>query len=310
MGRLERGKWILEDVIPPSEDGEFVRQNQAFRDRIEASGPYPPASGRYHLYVSYACPWAHRTLIMRALKGLEEVISVSVVSPLMGEDGWTFSEDFPGVVPDKLFGKSLLREIYVLADPKFSGKVTVPVLFDRETRKIVNNESEEVLRILNSGFKDFATNSQDFYPSELRQDIDQLNERIYHDINNGVYKAGFARKQDVYEKHVNQLFETLDRMDLFLETKDYLVGDRLTEADIRFFTTLVRFDAVYHGHFKCNKRMIREYRNLSRYLRGLYEIPAFKMTTHFDHIKHHYYRSHPSVNPSGVVPAGPDRNLV
>ena len=305
MGRLEKGSWIVEDLISTTDDGEFKRQEQKFRKLIENNGEHPPEKDRYHLYVSYACPWAHRSLIMRKLKGLEEIVSVSVVSPYMLDDGWTFQNDFPGATSDDVFQKEFLRDVYTLASPDFSGRVTVPVLLDKKTRQIVNNESEEVIRILNNAFNDLNGNKEDYYPKELHQEIHQWNADIYKNINNGVYKAGFALKQEAYDKNVKELFEALDRIEKHLEGKKYLMGERLTEADIRLYTTLVRFDPVYYVHFKCNRTMIREFKNLSRYLGDLFEIEAFKTTTHFDHIKTHYYYSHKQINPYQIIPMGP-----
>lgn len=305
MGHLEKGKWIKDGVIPDSKDGSFKRQEQKFREEISPGGFHPPEKDRYHLYVSYACPWAHRTLIFRELKGLREILPFSVVSPLMMEDGWTFREDFPGVIPDPVLNKDFLREIYTEADPEFTGKVTVPVLFDKKLKKIVNNESSEVIRILNSAFNDLTGNRDDFYPERLRRKIDAINDDVYDNVNNGVYKTGFAQSQDVYEENFKNLFACLDRLEAQLEDDVYLLGDVLTEADVRLYTTLVRFDAVYYVHFKCNSRLIRDYPNLSRYLSDLYALEAFRSTTHFDHIKAHYYYSHRQLNPFGIIPRGP-----
>lgn len=301
MGRLENGRWIIEEVITETDDGEFKRQEQGFRDVIQS-----PEKNRYHLYVSYACPWAHRTLIMRSLKGLEKIITLSVVSPYMLEDGWSFEDNFPGVLPDPVFQTKFLREVYTEALRDFSGRVTVPVLLDKKTKKIVNNESQEIIRILNDGFNEFTNNKEDYYPKDLREEINKWNLDIYENINNGVYKAGFALNQKAYDKNVRNLFSALDRVEEGLEGKEFLVGDKLTEADIRLYTTLVRFDPVYYGHFKCNRTMIREFKNLSRYLGDLYKIEAFKSTTHFDHIKAHYYYSHRQINPFQIIPVGPD----
>lgn len=295
MGKLNQGKWIYEELLPPSTDGEFKRQDQKFRDTISS-----PELDRYHLYVSYACPWAHRSLIMRKLKGLEEIFPVSVVSPYMLDDGWTFIKNFEGVVPDSVFGKTFLRDIYTEADPQFTGKVTVPVLFDKKTNTIINNESAEIIRIFNT-----LGEGPDYYPKKLRSEIDEVNEDIYHKVNNGVYKTGFARTQEAYEKNFLKLFDCLDRIEKRLENSDFLVGNTLTEADIRLYTTLVRFDPVYYVHFKCNRRLIREFKNLSAYLARLYALPAFQETTHFDHIKAHYYFSHDQINPFRIVPLGP-----
>jgi len=300
MGRLDNGRWIVEEVITKTEDGEFKRQEQSFRQTTVI-----PEKNRYHLYVSYACPWAHRTLIMRKLKNLEDVISVSVVSPYMLENGWSFKNDFPGVIPDTVLGKEFLKDVYTAVNNTFSGRVTVPVLLDKKEKNILNNESEDIIRILNDGFNDLTENKDDYYPMDLRDEINKLNADIYANINNGVYKSGFALNQEAYDKNVLALFDALDRIEGMLENKKFLVGDRLTEADIRLYTTLVRFDPVYYVHFKCNRSMIREFKNLSRYLRELYEIEAFRETTHFDHIKAHYYYSHRQINPYQIVPLGP-----
>jgi len=305
MGRLDNGKWIVEEVISHTKDGEFKRQEQSFREIIEADGKHPPEKDRYHLYVSYACPWAHRSLIMRKLKNLEDFISISVVSPFMLEDGWSFMNDFPGVIPDSVFQKNFLREVYTKASETFSGRVTVPVLLDKKTGTIVNNESEEVIRIMNSAFNHLTGNQEDYYPEDLREEIHQWNKDIYDNINNGVYKTGFALKQEAYDKNAKNLFEALDRVDERLEGRKYLIGNKLTEADIRLYTTLVRFDPVYYVHFKCNRTMIRDFKNLSSYLKNLYEIEAFKSTTYFDHIKAHYYYSHKQINPFQIIPLGP-----
>lgn len=306
MGRLKSGQWIIEDVIPKSQDGEFKRADSGFRDTIEEGGKYPPETGRYHLYISLACPWASRAYIMMKLKKLEGIITMSVVSPKMEEQGWTFKEDFPDVIPDSVLNKKYLYEIYQQADPTFTGKVTVPVLFDKKTNSIVNNESSEIIRMMNTAFNKLTGDDHDYYPEALRSEIDQVNSFIYDNINNGVYKTGFAQSQDAYDKNVKSLFEALDKIEERLEGKETLVGVILTEADVRLFTTLIRFDPVYYVHFKCNLKMIREYKNLSRYLSNLYyNIKAFKDTTNFDHIKEHYYFSHKQINPTQIVPKGP-----
>lgn len=306
MGRLNSGKWIQEDVIPESKDGEFKREEAGFRNTIEEGGKYPPETGRYHLYISLACPWASRAFIMMKLKKLEGVITMSIVSPHMLDDGWTFNEDFPGVIPDSVLKKKFLYEIYQESDSNFSGKVTVPVLFDKKTNTIVNNESSEIIRMMNTAFNKITGDSNDFYPEALRSEIDQVNSFIYDNINNGVYKTGFAKNQDAYNKNFKLLFEALDKIEERLEGKETLVGMILTEADVRLFTTLVRFDPVYYVHFKCNDKMIREYKNLSRYLSNLYyNVKAFQETTNFDHIKEHYYFSHKQINPTQIVPKGP-----
>lgn len=306
MGRLKSGKWMIEGMIPNYENGEFKREDAIFRNIIEEGGKYPPETGRYHLYISLACPWACRAFIMMKLKKLEGIISMSIVNPHMLEQGWTFTEDFPEVTPDIVLNKKYLYQIYQKADPLYSGKVTVPVLFDKKTNAIVNNESSEIIRMMNTAFNKITGDSNDFYPEALRSEIDQVNSFIYDNINNGVYKVGFAANQDVYNKNVKFLFEALDKIEERLEGKETLVGMILTEADVRLFTTLVRFDPVYYVHFKCNLKMIREYKNLSRYLSNLYyNVKAFKDTTNFDHIKEHYYFSHKQLNPGQIVPLGP-----
>jgi len=292
-----------------TDSGEFERQESAFRNSIDPTGDFPPAAGRYHLYVSLACPWAHRTVIARRIKGLEDAITLSVVDPIRDERGWAFREG-RGHGPDPINGFEFLSEAYHATDPSFDDRVTVPVLWDRRTSRIVNNESSELLRILNSSFGELATNDHDLYPAELRAEIDAVNTDVYDHVNNGVYRAGFATSQSAYEQAVRALFEALDRLELRLASSRFLTGDHLTEADIRLFTTLVRFDAVYVGHFKCNVRRIADYPHLSRYLRTLYARPDFGPTCDFDHIKRHYYLTHPSINPTGVVPVGPELDFV
>ena len=268
-------------------------------------GGFKAEPGRYHLYVSYACPWAHRTLIFRALKKLEDVISVSVVDYLMLEEGWTFYGT-TGSTGDALYGSKRLHEIYTRADPHYSGRVTVPVLWDKQRETIVSNESAEIIRMLNSAFDEFGDATLDFYPEQLRGEIDALNDLIYPNINNGVYRAGFATTQDAYEEAFGQLFNTLDKLEDKLSTQRYLTGSNLTEADWRLFTTLLRFDPVYVGHFKCNLRRIADYPNLWNYTRELYQVPGVASTVDMEHIKGHYYRSHKTINPTGIVPFGPD----
>lgn len=302
MGMLIEGEWKVQEVNPKTEDGEFHRQKQKYHSGF--GDEYPAEKERYHLYVSYACPWAHRTLIMRELKGLESFIDYSVVSPEMMDQGWSFETEFPKSTGDKINDLEFLKDLYVKADSKFTGRVTVPVIWDKETNSIVNNESSEIIRIFNS-LNEFSTNKEDYYPEELRSEIDEVNDDVYNNINNGVYKTGFARNQKAYEKNFKNLFESLERQEQRLEGKKYLVGDTLTEADIRLFTTLIRFDAVYFTHFKCNQKMIKDYPNLKRYLKNLYSIDAFRHTTNFEHIKHHYYYSHRTLNPFGLVPLGP-----
>jgi putative glutathione S-transferase len=315
MGLLIDGVWHAEAPAATGEQpasGRFERQDSAFRNWVTPDGRPGPtgqdgfgaAAGRYHLYVSLACPWAHRTLIMRALKGLEDIVPVSVTHWLMGEQGWSFAPG-EGVVPDPLFNSRFLHEIYSRADPEYSGRVTVPVLWDQHTQTIVNNESAEILRMFNSAFDGIGARSGNYYPKEKRAQIDELNARIYDTVNNGVYKAGFATTQSAYEDAVAPLFEALDWLDARLAGSRYLCGDALTEADIRLFTTLVRFDSVYHGHFKCNIRRIVDYRHLWDYTRDIYQLPGVAATVNMGHIKRHYYMSHRRINPTGIVPVGP-----
>jgi len=306
MVMLINGKWEQSPVETRDKTGHYVRKDSTFREWIKADGSsdFQPEANRYHLYVSYACPWACRALIFRRLKGLEDVISYSSVAPLMEDKGWKFGSVNSGR-EDQINGKSYLHEIYSLADPSCTTKVTVPVLWDKQTHKIVNNESSEIIRMLNSEFNTFAKYEVDFYPVELRSEIDRINELVYHSINNGVYKCGFAGSQEAYEEAFNELFSALDELELLLSKQRYLVGDQLTEADWRLFTTLIRFDVVYVGHFKCNLRRIDDYPNLSNYLRELYQVPGVKETVNFPYIKQHYYQSHTSINPTGIVPKGP-----
>lgn len=293
-------------------DGSFKRLPSTFRSAVEKGGQFPPEKDRYHLYVSYACPWATRTLIMRKLKGLEDIIPVTVVSPHMGELGWPFAsvDNFPGADVDPLYNAQHVKDLYLRANPEYSGRFTVPVLWDKKQHTIVNNESSEIIRIFNSAFNDTISKEKaelDFYPQHLRKEIDEVNEWVYDSINNGVYKSGFATTFDAYRAAVVPLFESLDRVEVMLKDKTYFIGDRLTEADIRLFVTLIRFDPVYVGHFKCNLRTIRHgYPNIHLWLRKLYwQNDAFQSTTDFDHIKTHYYWSHPMVNPHRIVPIGP-----
>ncbi|RDI59600.1 glutathione S-transferase family protein [Microvirga subterranea] len=312
MGALVEGVWQDQPIVPKSRDGRFVRKDSAFRNWITTDGSPGPTGaggfkaepGRYHLYVSLACPWAHRTLIFRSLKGLEDMVSVSVVNWLMLENGWTF-EEAPGVIPDPIHDARCLYQVYTAADPTYTGKVTVPVLWDRERATIVNNESSEIIRMFNRAFDEVGAKAGDYYPEDLRDEIDRLNARIYDTVNNGVYKAGFATRQEAYEEAVTSLFESLDWLDHLLGSQRYLAGERQTEADWRLFTTLVRFDPVYVGHFKCNLRRIADYPNLSGYLRDLYQVPGIAETVNMQHIKGHYYESHRMINPTGIVPKGP-----
>ena len=307
MGYLEQGVWHKEWVGRHDARGNYLRQESRFRGRVtrDGSSGYRVLPGRYHLYVSLACPWAHRTLIFRALKGLDSAISVSIVDPLMLDDGWAFSE-FPGCVPDTVNGARYLREVYTRADPRYSGRVTVPVLWDRETGTIVNNESSEIIRMLNSEFEDIARLHEDYYPQPLRAEIDAVNRLVYENINNGVYRCGFATTQEAYEGAFDALFSALDQLEARLDRSRYLAGDRITEADWRLFPTLVRFDAVYYGHFKCNLRRLGDCPNLSNYVRDLYQVPGVAETVDMAHIKRHYYASHRHINPTGIVPKGPE----
>ncbi|PPT80381.1 glutathione-dependent reductase [Xanthomonas arboricola pv. zantedeschiae] len=312
MGLLVDGKWQDSWYDTDKSGGRFERSQSQFRNWVTRDGSPGPhgdggfqaSPGRYHLYVSLACPWAHRTLIFRRLKGLESMIDVSVVHWLMGKQGWTFAPG-PGVVGDALHQAQHLYEVYLKADPQYSGRVTVPVLWDRERNTVVSNESADIIRMFNSAFDAVGAAPGDFYPAPLREQIDAINARVYDTVNNGVYKAGFATTQAAYEEAVVPLFESLDWLDARLGQQRYLCGDRLTEADWRLFTTLVRFDAVYVGHFKCNLRRIADYPQLSGYLRELYQMPGIADTVNFQHIKHHYYQSHDMINPTGIVPLGP-----
>jgi putative glutathione S-transferase len=316
LGLLVDGIWVDQWYDTKSTGGRFVRQASAFRNWVTADGApgptgvggYKAESGRYHLYVSFACPWAHRTLIFRKLKRLEHIISVSVVHWLMAENGWTFAEG-PGVVPDPIYRASFLHEVYARAQPNYTGRVTVPVLLDKSTDTLVNNESSEIIRMFNSAFDACGAVPGDYYPEDLRPEIDAWNARIYDTVNNGVYKAGFATSQDAYEAAFHKLFETLDVLEEHLGRHRYLLGQRITEADWRLFTTLLRFDPVYVGHFKCNLRRIADYPNLFGYLRDLYQVPGVADTVNMQHIKGHYYQSHRTINPTGIIAAGPTMNL-
>ena len=311
MGMLQDGKWVDQWYDTKKSDGRFVRSAPQFRNWITKDGAPGPSGeggfaaepGRYHLYVSFACPWAHRTLIFRALKGLENHITVSVVDWYMAENGWTF-ETRDGIGGDSENGKSFLHQIYTLANADYSGRVTVPILWDKHQKTIVSNESSEIIRMLNSEFDDVGAIPGDYYPEPFRAEIDQLNERIYGSINNGVYKAGFATSQQAYEEAVQPLFENLDWLEEHLKHRRYLAGENLTEADWRLFTTLVRFDPVYFGHFKCNLRRLSDYPNLWNYVRELYQYPNIAATVNLEHIKNHYYASHETVNPARIIPVG------
>ncbi|WNO08796.1 glutathione S-transferase family protein [Teredinibacter sp. KSP-S5-2] len=302
MGLLVNGEWQDKWYDTQSTQGEFVRQDSQFRNWIGTSD-FPAESGRYHLFVSYACPWAHRTLIFRKLKQLEEHINVTVVAPLMLEHGWELAgnqEESP--LPNAQY----LYQIYQAAQADYSGRVTVPVLWDKLNSTIVSNESAEIIRMFNSAFNTLTGNTEDYYPADLREEIDCINDLVYHTVNNGVYKCGFATTQQAYEKAFRTLFNTLDNLDAKLGKQRYLTGNRLTEADWRLFTTLIRFDAVYHGHFKTNLRQIENYPNLSNYLRELYQIPGIAGTVDMQQIKAHYYGSHTTINPTHIIPAGPE----
>ena len=314
MGLLINGKWVDQWYDTANTKGEFIRSDSQFRNWVTADGAAGPSGsagfkaepGRYHLYVSLACPWAHRTLIFRALKKLEDMISVSVVHPLMREQGWTFDTDFQEATGDALLGKQYLHGIYTASDAKYSGRVTVPVLWDKRTGAIVSNESSEIIRMFNSAFDVIGAAQGDYYPEPLKADIDVINDVIYETVNNGVYRAGFATTQHAYENAFEKLFATLDSLETRLTNQRFLVGDQITEADWRLFTTLIRFDAVYVGHFKCNKKRIADYSALSAYLRELYQVPGIAGTVSIPHIKTHYYASHLNINPTGIVPEGPE----
>ena len=313
MGGLVEGRWQRGQVASTNAAGHFVRGESVFRNWITVDGSAGPTgrggfaaeSGRYHLYVSLACPWASRALIMRAWKGLQPHITVSVTHWLMGEDGWTF-QPAEGVIADPLHGVTYLHQLYSHAEPQYTGKVVVPVLWDKREDTIVSNESAEIIRMFNAAFDRVGAKGGDYYPTALRAEIDAVNDRVYNTLNNGVYRAGFAKTQAAYDEAVTGIFETLDWLEQRLARSRFVVGDQPTEADVRLFTTLVRFDAVYHGHFKCNIRRLVDYPNLFAYARAVYQLPGVADTVSFDHIKRHYYLSHPAVDPTGIVPLGPD----
>jgi putative glutathione S-transferase len=313
MGQLSDGVWHVEPLRNLSKDGAFKRTTAGFRNWITPDGSPGPSgeggfaaeSGRYHLYVSYACPWAHRTLIFREIKGLADHVSVSVVHPDMLDDGWTFDTGFPGATGDTLYGRPFARDIYLKADPGVSGRVTVPILWDKTRETIVSNESSEIIRMLNSAFDGLTGNTDDYWPEEMRDAIEEVNARIYDTLNNGVYKSGFATTQAAYEAAVVPLFDTLDWLEDRLSRSRFLMGDRVTEADWRLFPTLVRFDSVYHLHFKCNRRRIVDYPNLWAYTRDLYQWPDVAGTVNLDHIVRHYHYSHDSINPYRIIPINP-----
>ena len=314
MGQLVDGEWHDVWYDTKSTGGAFKRSTAGFRNWITADGSAGPSgeagfkaqSGRYHLYVSYACPWAHRALVFRKLKGLEPHIEVSAVHPDMMGDGWTFETDDHGATGDRLFGLPFARDIYLKADPTISGRVTVPILWDKERSTIVSNESSEIIRMFNSAFDEMTGNTDDYWPEEMRDDIEPVNARIYDTLNNGVYKSGFATTQEAYDAAVVPLFDTLDWLEERLGENRYLMGNRLTEADWRLWTTLVRFDAVYHGHFKCNKKRIVDYPNIWGFTRDLYQVDGIAETVNMAHIVRHYHYSHESVNPHRIIPIGPD----
>ena len=307
MGQLIDGVWVKGSVSSNDQKGSFKRASSVFRNKISSNhSTYLPETNRYHLYVSYACPWAHRTLIFRKLKNLENHISVDYVHPDMLEMGWSFEKNFPGTSGDSLHNKRYVHEIYQLSDKDISTKATVPILWDKKTRTIVNNESAEIIRIMNDAFNDITKNKDDYYPEKFRDQIDSINDTIYENINNGVYRSGFSKTQNSYEEAVKNLFTSLDMVNDILEGRNYLVGDILTEADIRLVPTLIRFDCVYYFHFKCNLKKISEYKNISRYLRNLFEEDAIKSTTNFEHIKRHYFYSHENINPFRIIPIGPE----
>ncbi|MFT4174091.1 MAG: glutathione S-transferase family protein [Rhodocyclaceae bacterium] len=312
MGKLVEGQWVDQWYDTASTRGRFVRQSSHFRNWVTADGAPGPTgeggfaaeAGRYHLYISRACPWAHRAAIFRALKGLDAHISLSVTHWLMGDEGWTF-ETADGVIADSVNGERVLHAVYTRADPHYSGRVTVPVLWDKQRDTIVSNESADIIRMFNSAFDGIGAQAGDYYPPRLRQDIDGFNERIYDSFNNGVYRAGFATTQDAYEEAVAGVFATLDWLETHLATRRYLCGATITEADWRLFTTLLRFDAVYVGHFKCNVRRVADYPHVFAYARELYQWPGVRDTINMQHIKRHYYMSHPTINPTRIVPIGP-----
>ncbi|SEJ76998.1 glutathione S-transferase family protein [Pseudomonas sp. NFR16] len=315
MGLLVEGRW-QDQWYESSKDGAFQREQAKRRNWVTADGRPGPSgeggfkaeAGRYHLYVSLACPWAHRTLIVRKLKGLEDLIDVSVVSWLMRENGWTFDLQ-KGSTGDPLDGHTYMYQRYLADTPDYTGRVTVPVLWDKKLQRIVSNESSEIIRMFNSAFDDLTGNTLDLYPEALRPEINRLNDEIYPAVNNGVYRAGFATSQGAYEEAFDDVFGELDKLETLLDSKRYLAGEYLTEADVRLFTTLIRFDAVYHGHFKCNLRRIADYPNLSNWVREMYQLPGVADTVDFEHIKHHYYASHVTINPTGVVPKGPAQDF-
>ncbi len=307
MGLLVNGEWKDQWYDTSKTGGKFVRSKSQFENQIidDENAEFKPESNRYHLYISHACPWAHRALIFRKLKKLEEHISISVVHPLMLDKGWTFQEGVD-VIPDNVLGSNYMHQIYTTAQKNYTGRVTVPVLWDKKKNTIVNNESSQIIRIFNSAFNNLTKNEDDYYPEKLRDQIDDINNDVYHNINNGVYKTGFATTKEAYEENFDALFKSLDNIERILTLTNFLVGNNITEADWRLFTTLIRFDAVYFGHFKCNKKRISDYPKIYKYLQNLFNIQGIKKTIFMDHIKTHYYASHTMINPTGIVPKGPD----
>jgi putative glutathione S-transferase len=301
MGLIVNGKWVDQWYDTNKSEGQFVRQDSRFRSQItsDETSEFTPEAGRYHLYVSLACPWAHRALIFRKLKQLEAIISVSVVEAEMMENGWEFGQN-----GDPLYHLSYAYQLYLKADPTYQGRVTVPILWDKKTKTIVNNESIEIIRLFNTAFNELTGNQDDYFPLALREEIETVNSRIYDTINNGVYKAGFATSQDAYNDAYYALFDSLDWLENRLSKQRYLVGDKITEADWRLFTTLIRFDAVYHGHFKCNRQKLSEFHHISNYVNELYQVPGIKETVDLEYTKIHYYASHTTINPTQVVPLG------
>ena len=313
MGHLQDGEWVTESLKSKEKDGTFKRPDTIFRNWITAdgsagptgSGGYKAEAGRYHLYLAWACPWAHRTLLFRKLKGLDDLISVSFVHPDMMDKGWTFATDFPGSDGDPLFGKEYAYEIYQKADPKVTCRVTVPILWDKQTDTIVSNESSEIIRMFNSAFNDLTGNTDDYWPEDLREAIEPVNARIYDTLNNGVYRSGFSTTQSAYDAAVTALFDTMEWLEERLSSNLYLMGDRLTEADWRLFPTLYRFDSVYHLHFKCNRKRVIDYPNLWAYTRELYQMPGISETVNMPQVVRHYHYSHESVNPHRIIPINP-----
>ncbi|WP_409311322.1 glutathione S-transferase family protein [Pectobacterium sp. B1J-3] len=317
MGQLVDGVWHDTWYETKSTGGHFKRSESRFRNWVTADGQpgstgtsgFQAESGRYHLYVSLACPWAHRALLMRQLKGLENHIAISIVHPLMLDQGWTFGIDFPGATGDSLYQHEFLYQLYLHAEPDYSGRVTVPVLWDTEQHTIVSNESADIIRMFNSAFDQIGAKAGDYYPLALRSQIDELNRWIYDDVNNGVYKSGFATSQSAYDEAATKVFDALNRLEAILSQQRYLTGSQLTEADLRLWTTLIRFDPVYHTHFKCDKYRLSDYPNLFGFLRDIYQMPSIADTVNMAHIRHHYYRSHGTINPHGIISLGPEQNL-